>query len=34
MINNNKLVSIAVFVFSVFLSGCANNLNQVQSGFV
>jgi hypothetical protein len=34
MINNNKLLSIAVFVFSVLLSGCASNLNQVQSGFL
>ncbi|NQZ80908.1 MAG: DUF3313 domain-containing protein [Colwellia sp.] len=31
---NNKLLSITIFVFSVVLSGCASNLNQVQSGFL
>jgi hypothetical protein len=31
---NNKLLSVAVILISVLVSGCASNLNQVQSGFL
>jgi hypothetical protein len=31
---SNKLLYIAVFFLTVFLTGCANNLNHLQSGFL